>query len=396
MSEQTRRELLEAAWDETEKDDDDDSVAVLGEQDPTEGSDDLSDEPKPDGESLEDSGSDAAAAGSTNKQKIPDNDGKSIKGKKDAKVKEGGTKPKIDETQQTEADAARADSQKDGGVKPESVTDKAPQSWKPAAREHWGKIPAEARAEISRRELQVQQTLSQTAQVRKFASDFADTVNPFGHLIRAQHSTPLAAVKNLMETAAGLMQGSASQKASIVAEIIGNYGVDCEVLDNILSELAKKNGGKIPARSAQPIEQVPSWAKPILDMHQSIQESRNSQQEQARQEAAAEIEKMEAMPFFNDVSDDVADLMQISAQRGKVMTIDQAYKKALQLNPEVSKIIAQRKAAADASKGSINKSRRAASTISGAPSGKSAGAPQGANEKLSRKEQLREAWNDAE
>src|SRR5688572_18603519 len=74
--------------------------------------------------------------------------------------------------------------------------DKPPNSWKPATREHWSRLPPEVRAEVSRRELEIQQELSKTAQVRRFAQDFANTINPYSHLIRAQNSTPLQAVNN--------------------------------------------------------------------------------------------------------------------------------------------------------------------------------------------------------
>jgi hypothetical protein len=283
------------------------------------------------------------------------------------------------------------------GDKPVPVADpnaeRAPNSWKPATREHWAAVHPEVKAEIVRREKEIQVTLSQTAQVRKFAQDFAQTVNPYSHLIRAQNSTPLQAVNNLMATAAGLMQGSAEQKAKIVSEIISNYGIDIQVLDKVLS-----SGGYNPA-GAQPQQPVPQWAQPLFGFMDNVQKMQQQRQVQMQQEADEAITALEQKPFFDDVREDMADLMETAANRGRLLTPEQAYERAIALNPEIKKIIDQRELAAknrnpvSEAAATLARARKAASSVKGAPVGAKAGGPAG---KQTRRQQLLEAWNDAE
>lgn len=272
------------------------------------------------------------------------------------------------------------------------VTDKAPNSWKPEIREHWAKLPAEVRDEINRREQHIQRTISETAQVRKFASDFAQVVNPFAHIIRAQSSTPLQAVHNLMQTAAGLAQGNPHQKAAIVAEIMQNYGIDVQILDQLLVK------GGAPNPQQPRVEAPPPWAKPIFGFMENVQQMQQQRTQQLHVEAEKAITALEGKPFFDDLRDEMADLMEVAASRGREMTLEQAYDRAVALNPQIAKIIDQRKLAERNSNpvsqaaSTLARARKAASTVSGAPGGKATTTSGG---KQSRKEMLREAWDDA-
>ncbi len=304
------------------------------------------------------------------------------------KVEKEAKKLESDNSQKKEEQAARESL----SAKPVPVTDRAPNSWKPAIREHWTKLPPEVRAEVSRRELEVQQTLSQTAQVRKFAQDFAQTINPYSHLIRAQNSTPLKAVENLMQTAAGLVQGSQQQKAAIVADIINNYGIDIQTLDSVLTQ--KYN----PQSAQQPqVQAPPAWAKPIFGFMDNVQKMQEQRQLQLQQEADQAISILEQKPFFDDVREDMADLMEAAANRGRALSMEQAYEKAIALNPELTKIVNQRKLAetnrnpVSEAAATLARARKASSAVKGAPTGPRSGA----NGKLSRRQQLSEAWDDA-
>lgn len=376
---QTRRELLAEAWDKADEESED--VAVV--------------EEKENESSVHGAGADADEAAAQDKGEDSSGEPRRSGVKKDEEV---GKKPAADETQRKEAQAAtRENQQQESTAKQQPASDRPPQSWKPSARESWGKIPAEARAEINRRELEIQRTLSQTDGIRRFANDFAQVVNPFAHLIRAQNSTPLQAVRNLMTTAAGLMQGNAYQKAAIISEICQNYGVDFKVLDDYLAENWDVKSNRLKgANGGQRMEAPPSWAAPLFGMMQNIEQQQQLVQQRVQQEASEKISAAESKPFFDDLRDDIADIMEIAANRGIAMTIDQAYEKALKLNDEVSKIVEQRKRAEETKKNNknITRARRAASTISGSPSGKVVGSRSG--EKQTRRQMLSEAWDNAE
>jgi hypothetical protein len=103
--------------------------------------------------------------------------------------------------------------------------ERPPASWKPDAREHWGQLPENVRAEISRRETEVQRTLQETAEARKTAEAVMRTIAPYEAFIKAENSNPLQAIDNLMATAAKLRTGTAPELATMVAGIVQQFGV---------------------------------------------------------------------------------------------------------------------------------------------------------------------------
>lgn len=267
-----------------------------------------------------------------------------------------------------------------------------PQGWKAAAREHWAKLPREVQEEVSRREKETAKIINQTTQARQLATEFQNVVNPFMPLIQSQGSNPLQAVKNLMTTAAGLTVGTQQQKAQIVREIIQNYGIDIATLDAVLA------GSPVPQGSQQAQYQQnsapPPWANPIFQFMNTVQQQRAQREQQlvadAEAETAAFAEKHE---FFEDVREDMADLMEMSAKRGVVMSMEDAYKKTIALNPEISRIVQQREAAKKATqqRQNIQNNRNAASSIAGGPKGGPAGNSGAVDD--SRRAALAEAWD---
>lgn len=363
----SRRELLEEAWAKTEeKEDENDSGRTLS----AGGEGAEAEKEKPDGEEVRSSEQSGG---------VP---------KADAAGEEG--KQKTDEAVQRELKAAKQI--ETGKQTPLDPNDRAPNSWKPAIREHWGKIPPEAKAEIRRREQEIEKTLNETGVMRKFATDFAQMVAPYQHIIRAQNSTPLQAVDNLMRTAAGLASGNPQQKAEIVGQIISNYGVDIKALDEFLS---KNYNPQTAGYNQQQNSAPPPWAQPIFEWMNRAQQMQQQNEDQQRRQADAEIEEMEQEPFFSDLREDIADLMEFSARRGKILSLKDAYEQAKKLSPEINKIIKQREEAAASNSVSnaaatLARAKRATKTISGSPKGEGAGS----NKPKSRREQLSEAWDD--
>lgn len=310
-----------------------------------------------------------------------------LPGKKEPIVAE----PVKSDPYQTEAKAvAKSEQAKPDAVnkvaaepKASSAPASAPVSWKVGEREHWGKIPAEAQAVILRREKEVQQILSSSANARKFEGEFVNAIKPFSHLIHAQNSTPLQAVQNLMTTAAGLTVGSQEQKARIVMEIINNYGVDIPTLDAVLAK------GTIPPSAAGQgaiSAEVAQALRPVYGFMDEIKQARMQHQQVLAEKAQAEVAEFNP-PFIQDVADDMADLMEYAASKGQVMTLQQAYDVAVNLRPDVKKVLDQRAQAAAVQNGGVVRAKRAAASIQGAPlNGAGAAPPAG------RRAAFEEAW----
>lgn len=391
MADKTRREILSEAFDAAEKDDDKPSGEVNDE------SVDAQHRQDPDTRTSSESESDLEGA---DKEKPGEGEGggevDAKTGKEDEKrpAEKEAKKPVVKEPEtadQKEARAAQEAAQRTReAARP---TDKPPNSWKPGAREDWGKIPPAARAEISRRELEIQRELSQTATIRRFSNDLAAIVQPHLPIIQAQKTSPLAAIDTLMKTASSLYQGNQEQKSRIVAQIIQDYGIDVRILDKVLSQQPippQQNGGGGNTNA------IPPWAQPIFSFMTNAEAARQQRETDMQTEAAAAVEAAKAdMPFLDDLREDVADILEFAAKRGRVVTLEQAYERAVALDPEISKIANQRKIAATQRSGTnLDKARKAASTISGSPRGGNSGGSKGG--KQTRKEVLREAWDNAE
>lgn len=257
---------------------------------------------------------------------------------------------------------------------------KAPQSWSPKAREEFSKISPIAQAEILKRETEIQRGLSQSANSRRFTDDFHKMIAPFAGLMQAQGAkTPLEAVDNLIKTAASLSLGSTLQKAQVAANIIKTYGVDLATLDSVLSgqprapQPSGEGGGGMNSDFASALD---AKLAPIMQFMGRMQGVAQQTEQQTQQQADSYVEQFAAKPevseFFEDLREDMADLMETAARRGRKLTIEQAFNQAAGLHPDISNILTKR-AAMKASKENatnVERSRRAASSIpAGGPNG---------------------------
>lgn len=255
---------------------------------------------------------------------------------------------------------------KDGQPAPAAAPQalKAPQSWDPAEREHWAKLPPVVQQRINRREREVEVALKEAAPDRKLAQTIRETVAPFEGMIRAEGSEPMQAIGSLLQTAAALRTAPAHHKAQIVAQMIKAYGVSIETLDSILVGQNPQGQGQ-----GQPAEYRDPRVDQLFGMLQQGQQQRaTTLQEKAAQDIQAFKEKAE---FVDDVSQDMADLLQVAHQNGRQLSLEDAYERACQLHPKIREIMQQRGEAERVQKTNANvqRSRLASSSIRGQPVG---------------------------
>lgn len=260
-------------------------------------------------------------------------------------------------------------------TQPRQQGERAPASWRPDIREHWGSLPEPVRAEIQRRETEVARTLQETAEARKTAEAVMKTIEPYQAFIKAENSNPLQAIDNLMGTAARLRTGTAPELAQLVAGIVNQFGTGrfgngfIEMLDSALA-------GQTPRQDPQQvaIEQVLNQRlAPMQNMLTQFQQAQLQQQQQATQAAQTEVSTfLERAEFGEDVREDMADIIEAAQRRGQNITLQDAYKKACLMNDNVRSVISQRAKARGAQQTTTaaQKARSAAVQVSGsAPMG---------------------------
>jgi hypothetical protein len=245
---------------------------------------------------------------------------------------------------------------------------KAPQSWKPAAREKWASLPPEVQQEAIRRERESEHALRESAEARKGYQQFREVVGPYEAFIRAAGSDPLKTVENMCRTAVMLRTAPPAQKAQGIASLIREHNIDINLLAAALDgqpmpQSARGNQGEL--------------RDPRVDaLFEKITQAEERRNQSLVTEASQSLSEFaETHEFLDDVRLDMADLMESAGKRGIVLTNEQAYSKACMLNDDIAKIIEQRKAAQSAatSQGATQRARNAASSVRSSPTVQSNG-----------------------
>jgi hypothetical protein len=268
-----------------------------------------------------------------------------------------------DDTDEPDTDKAAKDSvaAKDGSKK--APVTKAPGSWTPAAREHWARLDPAVQTEINRREREIHRGLSDAAESKKTAAEFKEVVAPFQHFIQAENSTPMQAVKNMMQTAAVFRVGTAKQKADTAAHIIKNFGIDIQMLDDILS------GQQVD----DPVNRA--VAERMAPMERYVQELQARDQQRSAATEGTVVTELEAFAndpkneFFHDVRNTMADMLDVASKQGKTLDLQTAYDRAIMLHDDIAGVVSARKIREQAAKrgAPARRAKKKRVSIQGAP-----------------------------
>lgn len=237
--------------------------------------------------------------------------------------------------------------------------DRAPASWKKEAKGEWATVPLHIRQEVHKREMEVQKVLNETAPIRQEVQQFREVVSPFMARIQSLGVTPHQAVGELLKADYLLASGSPQQKAQFIDKLLQDYNVDIAELDSAIS---RRLGGQ-PQQQPQGFDpnQISQLVQQQLQQALApIYQQRQQEQQQVVQQAAQTVEQMALdpkYPHFEEVRQDMADLMEINSRRGIYISVEQAYNKAVGMNTELANMQqatqlnqrAQRAAAAAAS-----------------------------------------------
>ena len=257
---------------------------------------------------------------------------------------------------------------------------KPPSSWKTESRASWDKLPPAVQQEVIRREQEIGRALQESASARGMVQEFSGLLAPYAHNIQAAGMPASEMVKQLFDADNGLRHSTPLSKAQIVASIINSYGVDIQMLDDVLA-------GEKPRDDPQQrlLDQLRGeFQKQLQPMHNflnSFQGRQQQMQENLRGEVASEIESMQDREHFDELREDMADLLERAARHRVAMTMEEAYNRALRLHPTLYESVARQndQQRAQRAREAAQRARAAAiSRPSGAPAGH--GAPAAAPE----------------
>jgi len=249
-------------------------------------------------------------------------------------------------------------------------TESAPKSWKPAIRAAWEHIPPDARAEIHRREREITRALGESTHARKFAGTFQEAIQPFRGRYANSGLNPLQVVTNLMSADTLLATAPMPERATFMAKMIKDYGIDIRMLDQAIT------GADITNEPEAIIERmIQERVAPLQQFVQSSQQQREQAAQQEQQRQVKLIEDMaadkEKFPHFDIVSQDMADLIEIGQKRRLYLSPEEAYKRAVAMNPdaqaaEQGRVAQQRNQRSNAE---ATRSLGASLSVNGSPAG---------------------------
>jgi hypothetical protein len=187
------------------------------------------------------------------------------------------------------------------------------------------------------------QAMQGTAQARRVAGEFTGVANRYGSVMAAEGvNNPVQMFDSVMQTVSELRMGTGQQKANRMAELIQNYGIDIQALDDALtgqiSGEPQAQGGN-PDLEAMLNERM----APVNDMMQQLAGMQQQKQQASQDAAVQEVNTFaQSAEFLNDVRHDVADLIDMATRQGREMSLEEAYNKACSMNPQISQVLDQR------------------------------------------------------
>jgi hypothetical protein len=254
--------------------------------------------------------------------------------------------------------------------------DRAPQSWKGEAKKVWETLPLQVRQEVARREREIMPVMQQAAQDRQRVQQIVDVMTPHRERIQNMYGgNPVTAINNLLQAEQVLTTAPMQQRAQFVARMIQQYGVDIRALDAALV------GEPIPEQIQQQstIEQLlEQKLAPFQQFIQTQQQREQQVRQQTEQQVVGTVQEMAndpKYPYFSDVREDMADIIELGARKGVYISLPEAYNKAVRMNDDVFQATSVRDSTQGATQAALDAHRAAQAakgasvSVSGSPTG---------------------------
>ncbi len=273
--------------------------------------------------------------------------------------------------------------------------DSVPASFKPGMLEDWKTVPRSVKEEIHRRESEQYALLEQTKAQRAQLQQIQEAAAPYQALLQAEGGSVATSLRNYLQAATLMRQGSPLAKAQWIAKLTKSFTAQehLPLLDQALGAEFGVNGVQAPTQEPGGYRPQEQFRDPRVDqMLAQQQQAQQYEWQQGYQEAASEKDTwvQQAQPeFLPWVKNKMASLLEMAARDNEEMGFEEAYDAACRTHPEVRKILQQRDEAARAQPSPLQRSRRA--SVSLRPQGSVA--PTATGEANSRREDIESAWD---
>ena len=242
--------------------------------------------------------------------------------------------------------------QEESGEERTYNTEKPPVGWKPAVREHWDTLPDDVKQEVVRREREIDNRLRETQNERQFAHQVMQTLQPYQSFLKADQVSPMQAIDNMMSTVAMLRTGTADQIAQVLSQVTQKYGIG-RFGKEFVGKLDSALSGQVPKPEDEQAnafrQEIQKELQPIKEFQQQLTARQQQQMEERESQAYQYLQGFaQEHEYFQDVAEDISAILEAAQQRGKQITLEQAYDMACNMNPEIKPLIEKKRQAESA------------------------------------------------
>lgn len=222
-------------------------------------------------------------------------------------------------------------------VTPAPTAPPAPDTWSAPAKEKWTALDPVVQQEITKRETDVLKGIGQYREGAEVGSRFYHTVLPHGDAYMKAGASIWDVTKEAIDAHAMLSFGSPQQKITTLREIAQKAGVDLQLL-------VTGQAGQPDPRDAE-LQQLRADVQALRQGFGTVtEEVQNQQLDKLTKEVEAFAADKQAHPYFMDVAMDMKQLL----DSNQSTTVQDAYDKAVWLNPitrqkEIDRIAAERR-----------------------------------------------------
>ena len=233
---------------------------------------------------------------------------------------------------------------------PQGAAELAPKSWSASGKAVWANLPPEARAEIAKREQDIAQLTGRFDEERAFARQFSEVSQRHQDVVASQGMPPAKIYENMLGVIRILNSPDVNAKAALLRDVIRLNGIPPQLLGLSGQPQPASNapGGAAPQSSALP----PPVARVVNEWSQfqaERQREREAAELRAQHEVTSEIDSFRTKPeaeFFDAVQDQMIGLL----TGGLAQNLEEAYRSAVALRPDIQAILKEREAQAQAAK----------------------------------------------
>ncbi len=238
-----------------------------------------------------------------------------------------------------------------------------PKSLRLELQPHWEKTPAELQAAINQREADYERGVQPLKEKAKLADEISNEFKPYEHMLRAEGGTPQLAIRELLKTAAIFRSGNPGLKVQAVAQIMQQFGIPLEHLQQVFSGTA-------------PIQPAPARDPQISQLTQQVEQLTQAQQRREEMRAQSVVREFAAKPehkHFDAVSGHIIQLLAAPQLMGATDDMSEseklklAYDTAIRLDPAVHQMVLAEQQSRDQAQNRVAQAKSAAVQIKGAP-----------------------------